>query len=149
MSDPPRPILGLSGAEGARILGIHEVSVARLVRQGVLHKPAGRQQYALDRDEVEQLALDRYTPGPPYWLTSAEAGEVLGLTPTSVNRLARAGKIPAVRHGRRWLYRRHQVEVLANARAARLDQSLLRLVVPPGMTYRQADDPVQDKHHKK
>ena len=117
-----RPILGLSGAEAARILGVHELSVARLVRHGVLHKPVKRQQYALDRTEVEAYALERWKPGHPYWLSSQEAAEVLGLTSSRVSQLARAGKIPAVRHGRRWFFRRHQVNVVANARGARNSQ---------------------------
>ena len=35
-----RPILGISGAEAAQILGIRELSVASLVHRGILHKPA-------------------------------------------------------------------------------------------------------------
>ena len=70
---------GISAAEAAQILGVHELSVALLVRQCVLHKPARRQQFALDRDEVERLALERFKPGAPYRLTSVEAGQVLEL----------------------------------------------------------------------
>lgn len=92
MSDVQRPILGLSGAEAARVLGVHELTVARLVRQGVLHKRAQRQQFA----------------------------EVLGLTSGRVTQLVHEGKLPAVRSGRRRFYRRHQVEVIANARGAPL-----------------------------
>ena len=115
-----RPILGVSGAEAARILDMGELSVDRRVRQGVLHKPVKRQQYALDHTEVEAYALQRWKPGHPYWRSSHEAAEILGLTSSRVSQLARAGKIPAVRHRRRWFFRRHQVDVVANAREARL-----------------------------
>lgn len=71
MSDSPRPILGLSGAEAARILGVHELSVVRLVRQGVLHKPVKRQQSALDRAEVEQPPFSGGLPVTPTGRTAA------------------------------------------------------------------------------
>lgn len=68
---------GISGAEAAEILGIQELSVSRLVSQGVLPKAVRRQKYGLDRADVERLALERYRAGHPYWCTSGGAAEIL------------------------------------------------------------------------
>lgn len=38
-------------------------------------------------------------------LSDAQAGELLGLHPKTVQRLARTGKLPAVRVGRYWRFR--------------------------------------------
>lgn len=38
-------------------------------------------------------------------LSDEQAGELLGLHPKTVQRLARAGELPAVRIGRYWRYR--------------------------------------------
>lgn len=114
--DAERPILGISIAEAARILGVREPTVSRLVAAGMLHKPAKHMRYGLDRDEVEQVALQRYKPCPPYWLTSEQAGQVLGISSGRVNQLARAGRLPFVQQGGHRLYRTRQIEVIANAR---------------------------------
>ena len=74
----------------------------------------------LDRAEVEVLGLERRRPGDDYWLSSTEAAEILGVSTTRVKQLARDGRLPAVRHGRYYRFRRHQIEVIANAREARL-----------------------------
>ena len=76
---------------------------------------------ALDRDDVEQLSLARLKRGTlhPYWATAVEAAEILGVTPRRVTQLVHKGFIPAVQHRGRWYFRRHQLEVVANARAAR------------------------------
>jgi hypothetical protein len=59
-----RPLIGISNAEAAEILGMQqELSVTRLVARGVLYKPGKWQKRALDRDEVERVALQRYRPG--------------------------------------------------------------------------------------
>ena len=42
----------------------------------------------------------------PELLSTEEAAAMLRLHPKRVQRLAREGKLPAVRHGRRWLFRR-------------------------------------------
>lgn len=119
MDTPHEPLLGISGAEAAEILGMHELSVARLVMRGVLRKPAKGARRALDRAEVERLALERYRPGHPYWLTTPEAADVLGVTRARVHQLVTAGRLPYVEHGGRHYFRRPQVEVIANARHAR------------------------------
>ncbi len=43
-------------------------------------------------------------------LTAAEAAELLHLHPKHVQRMARAGRLPATRVGRKWLFPRHQLE---------------------------------------
>jgi molybdopterin-binding protein len=45
----------------------------------------------------------------PELLTAAEAAALLHLHVKRVQLLARQGQIPAVRHGRRWLFRRSQL----------------------------------------
>ncbi|QWZ09735.1 helix-turn-helix domain-containing protein [Nocardioides panacis] len=116
---PPPPVDGISGAEAADILGIAELSVSRLVHSGVLRKAVRGQRHGLERAEVERLALERWRPGRPYWVTALDAADILGVTRRRVTQLAERGFLPAVQHEGRWLFRRHQVEVVANAREAR------------------------------
>jgi hypothetical protein len=54
-ADPP--VDGISGKETGRILGIRELSVSRLVNQGVLPKAVRGQTFRLDRADVERVAL--------------------------------------------------------------------------------------------
>ena len=117
MPDEPAPILGVSGQESAAILGVREVSVSRYVARGLLHRT--RRRYSLDRDEVERLALERWKPGHPYWLSSSEAGQILDISSSRMNQLQHAGRLPGVRRGNHWFNRRHQIQVIANAREVR------------------------------
>lgn len=110
---------GLSGAEAAEILGISEMSVARLVMQGVLHKQVKHQRRGLDLAEVERVSLERYRRGHPYWLTTREAAAVLGVSDERVRQLVAADRLPCVERKGRRLFRRPQVDVIANAREAR------------------------------
>jgi excisionase family DNA binding protein len=117
--DGGAPILGLSGAEAAQILGVNsEVYVHKLVWQGVIPKERKYVRGGLDREDVERVALERYKPGHPYWLSGVEAAQVLGLSRQRVQRLAVQGRLPFVEHKGRRFYRRHQLEVIANARRA-------------------------------
>lgn len=68
-----RPILGVSGAEAAEVLGVHEITVSKYVREDRLHRRAPRQHDGLDRTEVERLALDQWQPGHPCWVRTCEA----------------------------------------------------------------------------
>ncbi len=77
---PEPPPIGISDAEVAEILGVRELSVSRLVGRGVPHKPAKGRNRALDRAEAERIALERYRPSHPYWLTTREAADFLGVT---------------------------------------------------------------------
>jgi predicted XRE-type DNA-binding protein len=110
---------GISGAEAAEILGIQELSVSRLVSQGVLLKAVRGQKFGLERADVERVALERYRPGHAYWCTSGCAAEILGVSVTRVHQLVDRDFLPAVKHAGRWYFRRHQLEVIANARDAR------------------------------
>lgn len=51
-------------------------------------------------------------------LNVQQAADLLHLNPRRVQSLAREGKLPAVRVGRRWLFRREQLEVLLGGAAA-------------------------------
>ena len=115
------PVLGLTGGEAAEILGTSRGAVNKAVHQGKLPKATKYANAALDRDDVEQLSLARLKRGTlhPYWATAAEAAGILGVTQRRVTQLVRKGFLPAVRHRGRWYFRRHQLEVVANARAAR------------------------------
>jgi excisionase family DNA binding protein len=81
---------------------------------------APSQHNGLDRAEVEHLAVEQWQSGHPFWVRTSEAADLLGVSPGSVKRYARDGRLPFVeRDGRRY-YRRPQLEVIANAREARL-----------------------------
>jgi len=83
-----------------------------------------------DLDAVEGVAQARYRPGAhrhdrfSYWVGTAQAAEILGLSTARVKQLCSAEKIPYLFHrsGAR-LMRRHQVEVMANAREADATQT--------------------------
>lgn len=112
--------MGLTAAQAAEILGTTPRYVDQLVHRGALTKPRARQRAGLDLVDVEQLALERWNgPGHPYWATSIEATEILGVSRSRVLQLADRGRVPAVRHNGRWFFRRAQLEVVANARDAR------------------------------
>jgi hypothetical protein len=65
-----RPIQGISGREAAAILGlVNEMSVYRLAATGVLTKPRNAR-HAFDRDQVEQVALQRYRPSHASWAST-------------------------------------------------------------------------------
>lgn len=53
-------------------------------------------------------------------ITAQEAAELLHMHVKRVQQMARDGKLPAVRYGRKWLFRRHEL-VGARARAGRAD----------------------------
>jgi len=57
----------------------------------------------------------------PYWATSQEAAVELGVSYSNVPLMMMAGRLPyeTAANGRRYL-RRHQLEVIANARETRL-----------------------------
>ena len=117
--DGSGPCQGLSAAEAARILGVRANSVDQLVSRGVLPKAVKRQRHGLDLADVEYLALQRYTPGHPWFATNREAAQILGVSRSRVSQLVNAGRLPFVeRRGRRY-FRRQQIQVIANARNAR------------------------------
>jgi excisionase family DNA binding protein len=113
------PCQGLSSAEAARILGVRANSVDRWVSRGVLPKAVKRQRRGLDLTDVELLALQRYTPGHPWFTTNREAAQILGVSRSRVNQLVNAGRLPFVEYQGRRYFRRQQIQVIANARNAR------------------------------
>jgi hypothetical protein len=117
-----RPVLGLPGSEAAEILGLSgELYVYHLIAHGRIPEARNHAERGLDRDDVEQASLQRLRPGRrhPYWATSGEVADLLGITQKRVHQLVGAERLPAVRHAGRWYFRRHQIEVVANALAAR------------------------------
>ena len=112
---------GLTAAEAAEIIGVTPQSVSRLVHQGRLPKSVKNARGGLEREAVEAAALARVSAhgGHPYFLTANEAATVLGVTPKRVHQLAVKGFLPFVDNAGRRLFRRPQVEVVANARRAR------------------------------
>jgi len=112
--DPDPPVDGISGKEAGRILGIRELSVSRLVNQGVLPKTVRGQRFGLDRADVERVALERFRAPHPYWCTAGDAAKILGVDVTRVLQLVDQGLVPAVQHTGRWYFRRHQLEVIAS-----------------------------------
>ena len=112
---------GLTASEAAEIIGVTEQSVHRLVHQGRLDKAVKNAHRGLDRESVEAAALARVPArgGHPYFLTATEASTLLGVTPKRVHHLAGKGFLPFVEHNGRRLFRRPQLEVVANARKAR------------------------------
>ena len=114
----------LTHAEAAALLGVHEGTVARMVRRGELKTPAKWAKAALSQAEVERLSLARWSPGSATWLTIAQAAEVFGVTPPRVRQLANSGRLPYERSpaGRR-LFRPAQVAVIARARRERFGKA--------------------------
>ncbi|QNN54705.1 helix-turn-helix domain-containing protein [Nocardioides mesophilus] len=122
--------MGLTAAEAAEILDIAEGTVHRYVAEGRLSKDRPYANAALDRDQVEELALSRLRRGQPhpYWASTTEAAALLGVTKTRVRQLAERGRIPGRQRGRTWFFRQAQLEVVANAREARaLERVTVRL----------------------
>ena len=113
-------------AEAAHILGVSRATVHRQVHAGDLPAHGGPQsRRRLSRREVEQLAVARYDrnhpPGPDsYWVTRPEAARILDVNRARVWQLAQRGFLPSesAPDGTR-LYRRAQLQVIANARLSR------------------------------
>lgn len=57
---------------------------------------------------------------PTPFLTVAEAGRFLHLNAKRVQTLAREGKLPATRVGRKWLFRREEIEAMLGGKPERL-----------------------------
>jgi hypothetical protein len=113
------PSTASAAAKAADILGMaNESSVYRLAATGGLTKPK-HARHAFDRDQVEQVALQRYRRGHRYWASTSGAAAILGVTTNRVRQLGQRGVLPAVNRDGRHYFRRHRVEVIANARDAR------------------------------
>jgi excisionase family DNA binding protein len=118
----------LTLGEAAHILGCSVHKVQMLIKAGDLTGGARYQHRALNRDQVEHLAVQRWKPPRPgivddatsYWVTTTQAAELLGVGRTRVGQLVDRGFLPCVHSPRgHRLFRRGQVEVIANARLSR------------------------------
>lgn len=113
--------------EAAHILGCSVQKVRALTAAGDLTGGPRYQHRSLDRAQVEHLAVRRWKrrraavdDGMSYWVTTPQAAAILGVNRNRVGQLVERGFLPCMRtpSGRR-LFRRGQVEVIANARRSR------------------------------
>ena len=106
----------ITQGQAAQILGITPGQVNRLIREGRLHRVPG-QFPSMSHDELEAFRDD---PVQPYWIGASEASRLMGLSTTRVAQLADTGRLPFEykANGLR-RFRRSQVVVIGNARAAR------------------------------
>ncbi len=118
----------LTQPEAAQILGCSVTKVRSLIDAGLLTGGSRYVHRALDRDEVERLAAQMWKPprsgvrddGTSYWVTTRQAAEILGVGQNRVRQLVTRGFLPCLRTPRgKLLFRRAQVEVIANARLSR------------------------------
>jgi len=115
-----RPAHRLTQAQAADLLGVSTARVAELVAEGRLTPVAKWAKAGLLRADVERRTLERWRPGDPTWLTTAEVAAVLGVTGPRVSQHARRGFLPYERTpGGRRVFRPAQVEVIARARRER------------------------------
>ncbi len=120
--------VAVTQVEAAHIIGCSVTKVRSLIEACEL---AGGDRYehrCLDRDQVEHLAVRMWRPRRPdvlddagsYWVTSRQVAEMLGVGQNRVRQLVERGFLPCLRTPRgRLLFRRSQVEVVANARLSR------------------------------
>lgn len=105
----PRDPDAITLAEAARLLGLTEIRVTRLRREGLLRRLPGYPSYS--RSDVRE-----FIDNP--WLNGRQAALVLGVTHNRVSQLAADEKIPVhlTKSGKR-VYRLRQLEVVARARS--------------------------------
>lgn len=117
------PIQQLTYAQAAEMLGVHEITVWRMVRRGDLTTKAKWAKTGLLRSDVERLSLERWRPGSRTWLTATQVAEQLELSPPRIYQLSNAGRLPYKwgPDGRR-LFRPQQIAVIARARQVRLQR---------------------------
>lgn len=108
----PRNPDAITLAEAAQLLGLSEIRVTRLRREGLLTKLDGYPSYS--RSDVEA-----FIDNP--WINGRQAAVILGVSYSRVSQLAAAEKVPVhyTASGRR-VYRLQQLEVVAHARNRRL-----------------------------
>lgn len=125
----------ITAREAADVLGVHLSAVPKMIRRGDLTKRhrrpiLNRAQVIALRDarlEVPRATRPSRAPkGPPRppdevhdWLTSTEAGAVMGVSSVAVNARARRGRLPSeVANGRRW-FRQDHLDLMLRADAAK------------------------------
>jgi len=121
------PADGITLDEAAHILGCSRRTVVRHIDSGRL--PAAGSKYQrrrVSRADAEQLALrlpssrSHFDLETSYWVTATAAAAIVGVNVSRLNQLVAAGRLPYETHadGIR-MFRRAQLEVVANARDAR------------------------------
>ena len=119
----------ITSADAADILGVTLQTVYDYAARGRLtrHAPS-HVRHAYDHADVEAYSLARirrqHQAPHPYWATSEEAAAELGVTGSAVRQMMLADRLPyeTAPNGRRYV-RRHQLEVIANARDTRSGRS--------------------------
>jgi excisionase family DNA binding protein len=105
--------------EVAQLLGVKRSSVYMAVYRGRLRRARHTRGGAdFDLNDVERYLLTGEHSGlvASYWATVPDVAVILGVTPGWVYKLAARQHLPAVRdHTGRIHFRRHQVEIIANA----------------------------------
>lgn len=95
---------------------------------------------------VTEMAKDDAVPGPDDLLTTAEAGEVMGVTDAHVRRVIGAGQLKAQRFGERaWMVRRADAEAWAKAERRTGPKGGIRLTLTVS-DVRQARDLGEELH---
>ena len=104
----------LSVFQAAHVIGCSPSDVNKLVDQPLII------------ENVEAAALFHYPwkahvhDPDSYWVTTAQAAQILAVNNARVKQLITAGRIPYETHrSGTYLMRRHQLEVVANARQAK------------------------------
>jgi predicted transcriptional regulator len=111
--------------EAAHILGLSPAATAAQLEERGLLGPTWTTVEASVED-IEAIATEIYQwsselrSNYSYWVTAKQAAPILGVSQTRVKQLAVAERIPSViHHTGVHLFRRHQLEVVANARLSR------------------------------
>jgi excisionase family DNA binding protein len=124
---PSVPADHVSLDQAAHMLAMSKRTLVKLMDSGELPTVRGRgHQGRLLRDDVETYAVNHFTPRrysrpDSYFVTTAGAAELLGISRPRVIQLGCKGVIPfLVCPSNGWrLYRRDQIDVIANSRLAR------------------------------
>lgn len=120
------PSDGITLDEAAHIVGCSRRTLVRHILAGRLPASGKHERRRVYRAETEALALQlpsskmQFDADTSYWVSAKGAAAILGVNVSRLNQLVAAARVPFEVHasGRR-LYRRQQVEVVANAREAR------------------------------
>ena len=124
-------MLLITAAGAAEILGVSLQTVYDYTSRGKLTRQApSHVRRAHDHAEIEAPSLARmrriHHDPHPYWATSEEAARVLGVSCSNVPLMMLSDRLPyeTAVNGRRYV-RRHQLEVIANARETRQTEDVM------------------------
>lgn len=108
----------ITRAEAQAILDVGDAAFRALVERGRV-TAADRPTRRYSRTQIEALAAEAAD-----WIDTTQAADILGVNRSRVGQLVDAGLLPCERLGRRRVFRRTQVQVIANARRARWHDGL-------------------------